>query len=171
MKEEIENNIKRKGIGKYIFDFGINFSKLGEWDLINIDSKKLGKFYNYQISNRKIYYSNYSNYINREVNNIQKSGFLTGILYCLFNIKPLTDFFAKINKLLNFINENSTIIKFYYKMVQDLIWNSDNKDENINKLYLEFVEKIKDISKINDICNNIERLINWLLLELLNHLT
>ena len=50
------------------------------------------------------------------------------------------------------------------------MWYSDDKVENTNKLKLEFIEKIKEISKINDICNNIEGLINWLLLELHNDL-
>ena len=168
LNEEIEKNIKRKGIGKYIYDFGINFSNSGEYDLINIDLKTIGKLYNYQKNYREIYY--YFNYLNKEVKNIEKSGFLIGILYCLLNIKPLTDFFSKTNKPFKLIDENSTTTKFYYKIVQDLLWNFDDKDENINKLYIEFMEKIKDISKNNDIFNNMEGLINWLLLELHNDL-
>ena len=170
MNEEIEKNIKRKGIGKYLYDFGIICSNPGNMDLINIDSKKIGTYVNNICFNNKIYDSYYLSYFNKEIKNIEKSGFLTGFLYCLINIKPLADFFSRINKLLNLIDEKSTIIKLYYKIFQDLLWNSDNKDDNINNLYLEFIQKIKDISKNNDICNNIENLVNILLLELQNNL-
>ena len=93
-----------------------------------------------------------------------------GILYCLLNIKPLTDFFSKTNKPFKLIDENSTTTKFYYKIIQDLLWNFDDKEDNITKLYIRFMEKNNNISKINDIFNNIGDLINWLLLELHNDL-
>ena len=171
LNEEIEKNIKRKGLRKYLDEFGIQFSNIGEWDLINIDSKVIGKLYNYKQLFSYIFLSKPpKNINNKKVKSIEKSGFLIGILYCLLNIEPLTDFFSKIYKLLNLIDENSTIIILYYKILQDLLWNSDDNDESINKVYLEFIEKIKDISKINDINNNIDSLIKWLLIELHNNL-
>ena len=109
--------------------------------------------------NEDIWLPNY----NKNIQYIEYSDYLIGVLLCLINLESLYDFFLDKNQLINIIEEDSIYTKYFYKITQDL-WNYDDK-ENDNNLYINFMKEIKK-SNIKDIFNDIKSLIEFLLLRL-----
>ena len=161
--KEIEK-IREKGIGKYIFDSGNDFSSIEEPnDLIDDDLKHIGIFINGKLKEKKddIWFPLNS----KNLKSIDNSKYFTGVLVCLINLGLFQNFFLNRNDLVKNVKEDSIYIKYFYKIINDL-WNSQDKDLN-TELYISFFNEIKKKNYDSDnIFSNIKLLIDFLFLRL-----
>ena len=164
INKEIENYIMKKGIGKYLNDIRVDFSKINEsFDLINDDLKNVGMFINFCKKNKiDIWYPNNM----KNLQYIEYSYFFIGVLLCLVNLESFQILFDR-DELINFIDEDSIFTKYLFYIVEDLLWISNDKDKN-NNLYMNFINEIKKSSDSKDIFRDIKQLIELILLKLHN---
>ena len=164
--EEIQKSIKLKGIGQYLNEMGIDFSKVNvSIDLANINLENIGKFINFfKIDNLAIWTPNFP----KNLKYIDKSGYFICVLECLINIESLKDFFLNRLNLIEFIDKDSIFTKNFYKIVQDL-WNWYEENDN-NDIYIQIMEGLKEKDNSNNILNNLKKLIESILLNIHNEL-
>ena len=147
MYEEI-NNIKREGVGQYISEVGVDFSKVKveeSFDLIKYDLKSIGMFINF--NNKYVNKINIPK-ISKCLQYIEDLYFYNGVLQCLSNIQKIGSFFLNRNNLIKVIEENSIFTKYFYEIIQDLWhWNAENKSNNIN---INFIKEIKKSVKFKN---------------------
>ena len=164
LNREIEKSILKKGIGKYLFDIGVNFESLNESDdLINDELENVGMFINFK-KNYKIDIWKPNNMKNLQY--IENSHFLIGVLLCLVNLKLFQNLFYRYD-LVNIIDEDSIFTKYLFYIFEDLLWITNDNDKN-NNLYINFIDEIKKASDSKDIFRDIKQLIELILLELHN---
>ena len=157
--EEIKY-IKQKGIGQYLEEIEVDFSKKNQsYDLINNDFKYIGYFINFNAKQKNLYSLNCS----RDLKHIENSEYLIGILLCLFNLESFLKIFHYKSELVNLIDEDSMFTKYFYEINKDL-WSIDDKESNTN-LYTNLMKEILKSNNIN-IFKDIKALIELLLLEL-----
>ena len=170
MNEEI-NNIKYKGIGKYLDEMGININKAEQEYLINNDLIEVGLF-----KNNNLNIEEKNNYI-FEIPEYSKglefdsSDIFNGIILCLINLKLFKDLFTKSN-IYQIFGKNNKIdnfiySKYFFKIILDL-WNYDIDENKYNNLYISFKEQIKIEKKFPKIFENNKKLVESIILGLHN---
>ena len=168
MYEEIKNSLKRKGVGQYIYEAGVDFSNVGEsFDLINYELKGVGLFINF---NKNYVNEIHSPEISKCLKFIEDPFYYNGVLQCLSNIDDIKFFFLNRNNLTSIIEENSIFTKYLYEIIQDLwYWNEEDRSNIINN---NFITEIKKSVKFNNNNNgdNIALLIKNILLNLHNEI-
>ena len=158
MEKEIKENILIKGIDAYLYDMEIDFSNNQEFqELCDIKLKQIGQVL---ILNKKVYGPiTYS----KDLEEFKYSDNFNAIIQCLVNIKYLKIIFKRkdISKRINIIRRKVT--KIFYKIMQ-YMWHYN--ELGIKEKYIEFLFQLKDLSGKQDILNNIDSLIKFLLLAI-----
>ena len=161
--EEIKY-IKQKGIGQYLFEMGIEFSKtLESYDLIDNNLNNIGYFINYKTKSEKNLF--YFRDCSKNFVNFENAKFYRVVLLCLCNLDELMKFFLFKNELKNIMDKDSIYTKHFAEIANDL-WSIDDKETNVN-LFVNLMKEIQKTNK-NNIFQNIKLLIEFLILNLHN---
>ena len=171
IQSEIKTQIIKEGILVYLYKMGIDFSKKGRQNLIDINIKKIGEFINFNNSIEKIDHVQYSR-------TLEKNEILiyNNIIQCLVNIGPFKDLFLNRNQLYKekMIQENKKITNNFYKLMQ-YMWHwsykDNNKDEDQNLNFMIQINTLYNDNNNNNIFNNnivddIKLLIEFILLSM-----
>ena len=96
---------------------------------------------------------------------------LNEIILCLANLESFKVLLSDRFNLNKIINEDSIIIKYFFKIIHYL-WNSNDNDEDdeneYNNLYNNFKKEIMDLTLNNSNYTNMKKLIEFIILKLHN---
>ena len=160
MPERIKE-INSKGIEAYLYELGIDLTKIGKQSLIDDDFNIIGEYFSL---NDKLINEDISAH-SKPLKNVAIN-YYNGVIQCLVNIHPLKTLFLNKNKLMNIcrnprINDKPVTFNFY--LLMKYIWNNDINDELKENTFLA---AMKSLSKDINIFNNIKLLIEFILLSI-----
>ena len=160
MLERIKK-INSEGIETYLYELGIDLTKIGKQSLIDDDFNIIGEYFSL---NDKLKYEDISIH-SRTLKNVDVN-YYNGVIQCLANIHPLKTFFSNKNKLINEFKiprKNDRLVTINFYLLLKYIWkNSQNDEEKENT----FLVAIESLSKDVGVFNNIKLLIEFILLSL-----
>jgi hypothetical protein len=145
---------------------GIDFSKKGRQDLIDIEIKKVGIFYSdNQLSDK------YDSLQYLRPLKANDAYYYNDVIECLVNLEPLKNIFLNRKELLNrkIIQDKKNLTYYFYKLMHYMwYWEPDNKKDDEDQSII-FMEKIKslfnDDNLLKDI-NSFKLLIESILLSI-----
>ena len=165
---EINDKIIKIGIIGYLYKMGVDISRKGMQDLIDVNFETIGKFYKDNETIDNIINNKYSRHL--EDNNVY---YYNDIIQCLVNMAPFKNIFLNRKELVKtkIVQEYKKVTFIFYKLMQ-YMWYRENEEENnafiivIQSLFNNNDDIIKFNNDINEIIKSIKSFIESILLSM-----